>query len=74
MVNDNAPAKSPQECQQQCASISTCEYWDLGVGICRLRSEAGPKGLQAHTGYAYGSKNCLFGKRVYATYSIIFEI
>jgi len=60
MVNDNAPAKSPQECQQQCASLSTCKFWDLGEGFCRLRSEVGLKGLQAHLGYAYGSKNCLF--------------
>ena len=68
MVNDNAPASSPQECQQQCASLSTCEYWDISYlfasyFVCRLRSNAGPTGLQAGL-YAYGSKNCLFGKSV----------
>ena len=67
MVNDNAPANSPKECQQQCVSLSTCEYWDFGEGYCRLRSNAGPKGLQASPGYAYGSKYCLFSKSVYAT-------
>jgi len=60
MVNNNAPATTPEECQQQCVSLSTCEYWDLGEGFCRLRSNAGAKGLEAHLGYAYGRKNCRF--------------
>ena len=67
MVNNNAPATTPEECQQQCVSLSTCEYWDLGEGFCRLRSNAGAKGLEAHLGYAYGRKNCRFGKSIYAT-------
>ena len=69
MVNDDAPANTPQECQQQCVSLSTCEYWDFekGANICRLRSDAGQEGLEVHVGYAYGRKDCRFGKSVYAT-------
>ena len=67
MVNDNAPANSSQECQQQCVSLSTCEYWDFGDNSCRLRSNVGVDGLVPYLGYAYGIKNCSFGKSVYDT-------
>ena len=70
MVNNNAPANNPQECQQQCASLSTCNYWDFGDNYCRLRSNAGNagvNGLYPYPGYAYGRKNCFFGMTVYTT-------
>jgi len=60
MVNDNAPARNPQQCHKQCVSLSTCKFWDFGESTCRLRSNAGPKGLKEDRGFAYGSRNCLF--------------
>ena len=59
MVNDNAQANTKTECQDQCARLSSCKFWDLGEGFCRLRSNSGT-GKEPHSGYFYGSKNCIF--------------
>ena len=67
IINDNAPANYPQQCHNLCVLLSTCKFWDFGESICRLRSNAGPKGLEEDRGFAYGSKNCRLGKSVYTT-------
>ena len=64
MVNNNAPANSPETCLNQCNSLPSCAYWDYGNRVCRLRSNAG-NGKQAASGFSYGQKNCIFGKTVY---------
>ena len=62
MVNDNAPAKTAEKCQVQCAATPSCKFWDFGEEFCRLRSNIGPRGKVAHSGYSFGAKYCKFGK------------
>ena len=61
MINDDAPAKNPQECLNQCKLVSGCKFWDFGDGFCRLRSNHG-NGAEVGVGYTFGSDSCFFGK------------
>ena len=59
VVNENALWKTSEGCRKQCLGMLACNFWDYGKGYCRLRSNSGPRGKVAHTGYAYGTKYCL---------------
>ena len=61
MLNDNAPARNPQDCLSKCKSWMGCKFWDFGDGFCRLRSNDG-NGAEVAAGYTFGSNNCFFGK------------
>ena len=61
MLNDNAPARNPQDCLSKCKTWMGCKFWDFGDGFCRLRSNDG-NGAEVAAGYTFGSNNCFFGK------------
>ena len=71
MVNENAPAKTPEECQRQCEAMPSCKFWDFGKGNCHLRATSGPRGKIAQIGYSYGTKHCSIRKTEYIIEELI---
>jgi len=61
MVNGDAGAMSPQECQRKCAADHRCNFWDFDNYVCRLRSSSGT-GPKSHDWAAFGEKHCKFGR------------
>ena len=62
MVNSSAGGSSAKDCQQKCAALSTCNFWDWDGSTCRLRSDQG-NGAQDASGFSAGRRVCVFQTR-----------